>query len=69
MTRFYVRRESVVRETVAAMALAVGVGGLSFYLARVFLARERVESKAPPLVAGKPARHSLAESGGRKGVE
>lgn len=69
MTSFYVPKEAGVRERVVALALAMGVGGLSFYLAKAFLARERVESKAPSLVIEKPARRSLAESGRQKAVE
>ena len=47
MTRFYVQREAGIRETVGAVAVALGVGGLSFYLVRMLLAREDLESKAP----------------------
>ncbi len=56
MTRFYVQREAGVRETVSALAVALGVGGLSFYLVRMLLAREDLESNAPQLEAPKP-RH------------
>ncbi len=56
MTRFFVQRESGTRETVAAMAVALGVGGLSFYLVRMLLAREDVESEAPSRVEPKPGR-------------
>ena len=74
MTSFYVQKEAGVRERVVALALAMGVGGLSFYLAKAFLAREQVESKAPSLVGKspvieKPARRSLTESGRQKAVE
>ena len=60
MSRFYVRSEAGIRETVAALAVALGVGGLSFYLARMLLAREGLESTAPPRAEPKgrtsPAR-------------
>jgi hypothetical protein len=35
---------------------------LAFYLARMLLAREDVESKAPLLVAGDPGHRQPAES-------
>ena len=44
------------RETVSALAVALAVGGLSFYVARMLLARENLESKAPSQVAGDPGR-------------
>ena len=56
MTRFYVPRKAGARETMGALAVALGVGGLSFYLVRMFLARENLETKAPPHVAGEPRR-------------
>ncbi len=56
MTRFYVQKEAGIRETVSAMAVALGVGGLSFYLVRMFLARDNLESKAPSQVPGDPRR-------------
>ena len=65
MTRFYVPREAVTRETVGALAVALSVGGLSFYLAKMFLARDSLESKAPPHVAGEPGRPRLAGSEGK----
>ena len=46
MTRFYVPREASVRETIAALAVALGVGGLSFYLVRMLIARDALETKA-----------------------
>ena len=66
MTRFYVQRKAGIRETVAAVAVAVGVGGLSFYLARMLLAREGLESKAPPHVARDPGRRQPLESEGAR---
>ena len=64
MTRFFVRREAGIRETVGALAVALGIGGLSFYLARMLLAREDLESKAPPHVARDPGRLRVV---GRRG--
>jgi hypothetical protein len=64
MTRFFVKREAGVRETVGALAVAVSVGSLSFYLARMLLAREGVESKAPPRITGDPGRRLPAGSEG-----
>jgi len=66
MTGFYVRREARTRETVGAVVLAVSIGGLSFYLARMLLARDHMESKAPPRVAREPGRLQRAESEGAK---
>ena len=70
MTGFYVPREARTRETVGAVAVAVGiavsVGGLSFYLARMLLARDHMESKAPPIGAREPGRRQRAESEGWK---
>ena len=66
MTRFYVPREAGIRETVSALAVALAVGGLSFYLARMLLAREILESKAPPHVAGGPGRREPAGSEGAR---
>ncbi len=56
MTSFYVQREPAVGETVSALAVALSVGGLSFYLVRMLLAREDLESNAPRLQAPKPGR-------------
>ena len=66
MTRFYVRREAGVRETVSALAVALGVGGLSFYLVRTLLAREDLESNAPPHVAGDPGGRQPAGTEGAR---
>ena len=66
MTRFFVRREAGILETVGALAVALGIGGLSFYLARMLLAREDLESKAPPHVAGDPERLRPAGSEGAR---
>ena len=64
MTRFYVKREAGIRETVSALAVALSVGGLSFYLTRMLLARDDLESKAPPEVAAYPGRLRGARSEG-----
>lgn len=56
MTRFYVPRKAGVRETVSALAVALGVGGLAFYLVRMLLAREHLESTAPQREAPNPGR-------------
>ena len=64
MTRFFVRREAGIHEMVGALAVALGIGGLSFYLARMLLARDDLESKAPPHVAGDPERLRPAGSEG-----
>ncbi len=64
MTRFFVRREAGIRETVGALAVALGIGGLSFYLARMLLAREDLESKAPRHVVRDPERRQPAGSEG-----
>ena len=64
MTRFYVQREAGVRETVSALAVALGVGGLSFYLVRMLLAREDLQSNAPQRVAADPGRRQPAGSEG-----
>lgn len=61
MTKFYVRREVEGHERLAALALAVGIGSLSFYLTRMLLAREKVESKAPAVGASKRSMRSFAQ--------
>ncbi len=66
MTRFYVKREAGIREMVGALAVALSVGSLSFYLARMLLAREGVESEAPPRLAEDPRR---SRPTGSEGVE
>ncbi len=47
MTRFYIRREPGPRETLGALAVALGVGAASFYLVRLLLARDGLESEPP----------------------
>ena len=60
MTRFYVRREPGPRETLGALAVAVGVGAVSFYLVRMLLAREGIESEPPKRLPKTGADLSLA---------
>jgi hypothetical protein len=67
MANFYLQREAGSRDRLTALAVAVGVGGLSFYLTRMLLARESLESKAPHLVASKPSRRSLSQREGAQG--
>ncbi len=62
MTRFYVRKAVGIPENVAALAVALGVGGLTFYLARMLLAREGMETQAPPRVAREPGNLEGATS-------
>ena len=62
MTRFYVKREAGIGETVSALAVALGVGGLSFYLTRMLLARDDLESKAPSGMAEDRGRLRGARS-------
>jgi hypothetical protein len=64
VTKLYVRGEVGIRATVGALAVALAVGGLSFHLARMLLAREGLESEAPARVAGDPGRRLLAGSEG-----
>ncbi|MED5564383.1 MAG: hypothetical protein VYB16_07780, partial [Gemmatimonadota bacterium] len=59
-------REAGIRETVSALAVALGVGGLSFYLTRMLLARDDLESKALPDVAADSGRLLGARSEGLK---
>jgi hypothetical protein len=66
MTRFYVQKEAGTSETVGALAIALGVGGVSFYLARMFLAREDVEYKPPPRAAREPGVTSRLGAGARQ---
>ena len=47
MPRFYVRGDPGPREILGSLAVALGVGALSFYVARMLLSREGLES-APP---------------------
>ena len=66
MTRFYVPREARIRETVSALAVALGVGGLSFYLVRMFLAREGLETEAPTPVESEPGRRISTKGQGAR---
>ncbi len=47
MPRIYVRADPGGREILGSLAVAVGVGALSFYIARMLLSRERLESTPP----------------------
>ena len=67
MTRFYVQREAGIRQTVGALAVGLGIGGLSFYLARMLLAREDLESKPPRHLSGDPESRQIAGSEGGEG--
>ncbi len=66
MTRIYEIREAGISETDSALAVALSVGGLSFYLTRMLLARDDLESKALPDVAADPGRLLGARSEGLK---
>ncbi len=65
MTRFFVRRRAGIREAAGALAVGLGIGGLSFYLARMLLARDDLESKAPPHVVRDP---EVGQAAGSEGV-
>ncbi len=54
MTRLYVRQRPGPKETLGALAVAIGVGAVSYYFVRMFLGREGLEREAPAL----PARAS-----------
>lgn len=47
MSRFYLRRDPGSKETLGAMAVALGVGAVSFYFVQNLLAREGLEREAP----------------------
>ena len=47
MARIYVRADPGGREILGSLAVAVGVGALSFYVARMLLSREGLESTPP----------------------
>ena len=51
MTRLYVRPGPGPRETLGALAVAIGVGAVSFYFVRMFFGREGMEREAPALPA------------------
>ncbi len=65
MTRFFVRRRAGIREAVGALAVGLGIGGLSFYLARMLLARDDLDSTAPPHVVRDP---EVGQAAGSEGV-
>ena len=60
MTRFYVCREPSPWETLGALAVALGVGAVSFYSVRMLLARENFEREAPKWLPKTGAELSLA---------
>lgn len=66
MTRFYVRGKSGIRETMGALTVALGIGGLSFYLVRILLARRILDSESPRRVASGTGRHQVTGSGGAR---
>ncbi len=74
MTRSFVPRKAGPRETMGALAVALGValslGGLSFYLVRMLLARDSLESKAPAHITGElespPGAKALGGQGARQ---
>ncbi len=47
MPRIYVRADPGGREILGSLAVAVGVGALAFYVARMLLSREGLESTPP----------------------
>ena len=51
MSRFYLRRDPGAKETLGAMAVALGVGAVSFYFVRTLLARDGLEREAPKRIA------------------
>ncbi len=69
MTRFFVPRKAGPRETMGALAVALGIGGLSFYLVRMLLARDSLESEAPIRMTGElespPRAKTLRDQGAR----
>jgi len=72
MTRFFVPREAGPRETMGALAVALGValvtGSLSFYLVRMLLARDSLESRAPAHMQGELENPSGAKTLGEQGA-
>jgi hypothetical protein len=63
MTRFYIQREARARETAGALAVALGVGSLLFYLVRMLLSRESFDSEAPPRAIREPGSRRRAANG------
>jgi hypothetical protein len=59
MSRYYVHRDPGPREILGSLAIALGIGGLSFYLARALLSREGLESTPPSTtLSGAVIRHA-----------
>ena len=70
MTRFFVPRKAGPRETMGALVVALGIGGLSFYLVRMLLARDSLASEAPTHMTGElenpPGAKTLRDQGARQ---
>ncbi len=70
MTRFFVPRKAGPHETMSALAVALGIGGLSFYLVRMLLARDSLASEAPTHMTGElenpPGAKTLGDPGARQ---
>ena len=65
MSRFYLRRDPGPRENLAAAAVALGVGAVAFFCARILLARDGIEREAPkPLPEGGVHQSAAADSAG-----
>jgi hypothetical protein len=62
MSRFYLRRDPGSKETLGAIAVALGVGAVSFYFVRNLLAREGLEREAPKRLAPTSSDVSQADS-------
>lgn len=67
MSRFYRRREPDSGETLAAAAVAAGVGAATFWLVRTLLARDSLEQ--PSRRAPGPDAESSAPPSGASEVE
>jgi hypothetical protein len=68
MSPYYVRKDPGLRENLgaglASAGLALGVGAVTFYLLRLFLAREPLEPLPPRAPAGElpPSAHEDPDS-------
>lgn len=56
MTIFYRRRPAAWQETVTSVIAAAGVGALTFYVTRAFLARDAIPAEPPRLEDGQGGR-------------
>lgn len=63
MSRFYLRRDPGSKETLGAMAVALGVGAVFFYFVRNLLAREGLKREAPKRLA--PTRSDVSQADSR----